>query len=844
MLVLLLSALTASAQVAKREPRIGYVYPAGGQQGKTVRVLVGGQFLGGANLVHVSGEGVQVKILKVMRPIRNLDKDELHELHMRLIEVRDKRLAELPEAVRKQYLPQWRFGEGITPPANTNLAEKIAAAEKAAAMPENPPTMEKMMMSGEKPSNLAQKLTFFEVEAAKKEKEKEKLNKPDIMEHPLLYDLENKSLRELSHIVSVLTIPRDMLQQNRQIAESVLLDVTIDSNAAPGNREMRLRTNMGLTNPMVFQVGTIPEICELEPNDPVNYWKRPNMAILKKLLPVPPLELPVVLNGQILPGDIDHFRFRARQGQQLVIATQARSLVPYLADAVPGWFQPLLTLSDADGKPLATASSFQFDPDPVIFYKVPADGEYDIEIRDSLYRGRDDFVYRISVGELPFVTGINPLGGRSGEESVTTLNGWNLPENRLSLDTRSGVGFRQTIWSGGTNFSNRIHYTVDAFPEIGEIEPNDGRPEVQSVKLPVIVNGCLSRPGDVDVYQFEGHAGEEIVAEVMARRLYSPVDSLLRLIGPKGNVVAWNDDSEDKESGILTHSADSYLRTKLTEDGAYRVQLTDSQRHGGPEYCYRLRISPPRPDFVLRATPSSVNLFPGGSMAIRVYALRKDGFAGDIDLSLKDVPEGLTLSGGRIPAGRDSVRVTLSTARLIKDPVIPLKMEGRARIGDETVVRPVVPAEDMMQAFIYRHLVPSQEFLACVMNLPRNLAFIRLANNGPVEIPAGGAATVKVLLPNIPMLKDLQLELDEPPPGVTLQESATDTEGITLRLKADGEKVKDGYADNLIVEIILNREGKDAGPDGKKPKQRISLGMLPAIPFKVIQPVQAAKATP
>ena len=33
----------------------------------------------------------------------------------------------------------------------------------------------------------------------------------------------------------------------------------------------------------------------------------------------------------------------------------------------------------------------------------------------AIYRGREDFVYRITIGELPFVTSIFPLGGRAGE---------------------------------------------------------------------------------------------------------------------------------------------------------------------------------------------------------------------------------------------------------------------------------------------------------------------------------------------------------------------------------------------------------------------------------------------
>ena len=91
---------------------------------------------------------------------------------------------------------------------------------------------------------------------------------------------------------------------------------------------------------MRFQVGALPETCELEPNNPGIYTSQS---------PDPPLDMPVVLNGQIKPGDIDRFRLRAKRGQQLVIETRARQLVPYLADAVPGWFQPTLALYDDEG---------------------------------------------------------------------------------------------------------------------------------------------------------------------------------------------------------------------------------------------------------------------------------------------------------------------------------------------------------------------------------------------------------------------------------------------------------------------------------------------------------------
>ena len=90
-----------------------------------------------------------------------------------------------------------------------------------------------------------------------------------------------------------------------------------------------------------------------------------------------PRETDLVRYGpdQFTPGDADRYRFHARKGQQLVIAAAARELIPYLADAVPGWFQATLTLYDARGKELAFDDDFRFHPDPVLLFKVPEDGQ-------------------------------------------------------------------------------------------------------------------------------------------------------------------------------------------------------------------------------------------------------------------------------------------------------------------------------------------------------------------------------------------------------------------------------------------------------------------------------------
>ncbi len=118
--------------------------------------------------------------------------------------------------------------------------------------------------------------------------------------------------------------------------------------------------------------------------------------------------LPATINGQIMPGGVDRYRFSALQGQQLVISAGARALIPYLADAVPGWFEATVTIYDAKAMNWRTTTSSDSIPTRSFISKCRRTAITCIEIQDSIYRGREDFVYRMTIGELPFVTGHFP----------------------------------------------------------------------------------------------------------------------------------------------------------------------------------------------------------------------------------------------------------------------------------------------------------------------------------------------------------------------------------------------------------------------------------------------------
>ena len=165
---------------------------------------------------------------------------------------------------------------------------------------------------------------------------------------------------------------------------------------------------------------------------------------------------------------------RRSKGQQLVIAASARELIPYIADAVPGWFQAALTLYDAKGNELAYADHYRFHPDPVLYYEIPADGQYIVEIHDSIYRGREDFVYRITVGELPFVTEHLPAGRPAGARTAVEVQGWNLPATRLvaRLQGQEPGVYPLAVHQDGL-VSNAVPFAVDTLPECLEKEPNN-----------------------------------------------------------------------------------------------------------------------------------------------------------------------------------------------------------------------------------------------------------------------------------------------------------------------------------------------------------------------------------
>ena len=114
--------------------------------------------------------------------------------------------------------------------------------------------------------------------------------------------------------------------------------------------------------------------------------------------------------------------------------------------------------------------------------------------------------------------------------------------------------------------SNLMPFDVGSLPgSVCQRESRGAQAETQpeSTTLPATLVGTIAVPGEIDSYEFDGRAGEELVFQVAASRLGSRLESLLVLRNDSGQVLA--------ESGEYENRADAVLTYKLPQAGKYTL---------------------------------------------------------------------------------------------------------------------------------------------------------------------------------------------------------------------------------------------------------------------------------
>jgi hypothetical protein len=163
-------------------------------------------------------------------------------------------------------------------------------------------------------------------------------------------------------------------------------------------------------------------------------------------------------------------------------------------------------------------------------------------------------------------------------------------------------------------------FLIDNLKEINEREPNDEPEKAQELTEPsVIVNGVLAKKADVDCFALHLTAGQTLVAAVDAHgRLGSPMDAILQVVTPDGQLLAENNDD--------VH-LDPRLVFQPTKSGRYVIRLfafsstpnTDIRLSGGANFVYRLTLT--TGPYVFHAVPLSVSLARPGKVELRGWNL-------------------------------------------------------------------------------------------------------------------------------------------------------------------------------------------------------------------------------
>ena len=192
--------------------------------------------------------------------------------------------------------------------------------------------------------------------------------------------------------------------------------------------------------------------------------------------------------------------------------------------------------------------------------------------------------------------------------------------------------------------------------------------------------------------------------------------------------------------------------------------------------------------------------------------------------------------GARFPPNEDKVRVTVTAPPTAVDGPLTLDLEGKATIAGRVVARPGVPADEMMQAFAYQHLVPAREWKISVSDRSIARSAATILDATPVQIPVGGTVGIRIGTPSRAYMDRFNFELNEPPEGIVLNGVSPCDDGMELVLRCQAGKTRPGLRGNLIVDLV---PGPDSGAaqNGKRPanQRRVPVGTLPAIPFVIVR---------
>ncbi|MDG3003800.1 hypothetical protein [Paludisphaera mucosa] len=524
----------------------------------------------------------------------------------------------------------------------------------------------------------------------------------------------------------------EALPPERSKPEAWAFKIVVPATVAVGAYPIRVQTDDGVSSPLLFAVGQLPQVAEVEEN---SRFEAPQALAAT----------PVDVEGRVAGNDVDFYKFAGKKGQRIVVDAQCAR--------VGSGIDPSIKLSQATPTRRFMAAADDTPgllTDARLTTELPEDGDYVVELSDSRYAGGGRPIYRLLIGEIPIADEVYPLGGRAGETDGFELRGGTSAEIRTAvarLVPLPNTAIHPPLFAGanGLDVESLRPLVVSDAPEIRE--PADPAAAPVRVAAPVVLNGRIDTPGDEDRFVVATKPGAKLKIRVDAGRLGSSLDGVLQVLNAKGAAIANADDQSTPgpmKNGVAVKmiDPDPALTVDVPADvDEITLVLRDLEKRGGVGFPYRIVVEPAAPGFEIALDASESNVPRGGSAVVAVTLDRK-GYDGPVTLSVLDPPAGLTFRPGSIAAGQAIGRISLAAAGDAAFAVADLKIVGEAA-GPAGPIRRIASRRDVFAQQDYLATnVREREALATAPTLPGLVTLDAPA--GPIEAVHGQPATIPV----------------------------------------------------------------------------------------------------
>lgn len=514
---------------------------------------------------------------------------------------------------------------------------------------------------------------------------------------------------------------------------SLTIRVTASASAQPGVRDFRLATPRGVST--VGQVVIVRDkvVHESQANDTRETAQ--------------PFELPSVICGAIEKAeDVDYFKFNAMAGTKVTFHVRCMRLQNRIHD-LQTHADPMITIRNATGSTIAANDNY-FAGDSYLVHTFQQTGEFYLEIRDVRYKSNAYWEYSVEVVDRDFVTNVFPLALPVNRATTVELIGSDLAENIINLDpkyTRVKPGSQSVSIPMGAQLSNPVSVYGTHLPITFESAADNNSVEsAQEVAVNTVHNGCLEEEADVDYFAFQASKGDKLTIDVIARRCGSMADTYLRIVNAEGTQLNSSDD--------FTRGKRNYFDSKIENwtvpaDGTYYIQLHDRHLRGGAEYVYAIRLSYDAPTFELSLDTDKTQTTPGTGGVVFCRVTRKSGFAGEIQLHVDGVPEGVTATPSRILASGNDGCVVFKASPDAAKGIHNVRIYGTAELefpnGDKQLLTvEAAPYQETYMPGGGRSHFPVDVHTVSIAD-PSDLLAVTVSTN-EVTINPGGEAEIDV----------------------------------------------------------------------------------------------------